>query len=383
MTNIKNPFVTKGYAGAAYFCDREKETQLLTSLLMNGNSIALMSPRRMGKTGLILHCFNQPTIKQSHYTFLVDIYSTKSLKEFVYEMGKAVLDTLKPHGKKALDLFLSFVTSLRAGVTYDQWGSASWGLELGDINTPQATLDEIFHYLNAADKPCIVAIDEFQAITKYPEQNIEAVLRTYIQHCNNASFIFAGSQRTMMGQMFSSPARPFYQSVVSQTIDVISIDKYVAFIQHHFNLAERHITDETIHEFYKMFDGVTWYVQQMANLLFMLTPKGETCTAETIPAAIDILLNSNETTYNTLLFQLNEKPKQLLTALCKEGTGRQLTSAAFVKHHRLNSASSVQSSLKVLLEKELVTQEGDAYSPYDKLFALWMNRRNSTQHVIG
>jgi hypothetical protein len=25
--NISNPFVTTGYAGADYFCDREKETQ--------------------------------------------------------------------------------------------------------------------------------------------------------------------------------------------------------------------------------------------------------------------------------------------------------------------------------------------------------------------
>lgn len=375
MANLVNPFVTKGYAGAAYFCDREQETNLLTSLLINGNNIALMSPRRMGKTGLILHCFDQPRLKQNYYTFLIDIYSTKSMKEFVYEMGKAVLDMLKPHGKKALDLFLSIVTSLRAGVTYDQWGSASWGLELGDIQTPQVTLDEIFRYLGAADKPCIVAIDEFQSIARYPEENIEAVLRTYVQHCTNATFIFAGSQRTMMGQIFSSPSRPFYQSVVSQNIGPIPLEKYAEFIRYHFEEADRHITDETIEQIYRLFDGVTWYVQQMANLLYMLTHKGDTCTIDMIPVAIDILLNSNETTYNTLLFQLNEKPKQLLTALCKDGVGRQLTSAAFVKRHRLSSPSSVQSSLKILLEKELVTQDADAYYPYDKLFALWLNRK--------
>lgn len=375
MANLVNPFVTKGYVGAEFFCDRKQETSLLTSLLVNGNNVALMSPRRMGKTGLILHCFDQPQIKQHYYTFLIDIYSTKSLKEFVYEMGKAVLDMLKPHGKKALDFFLGIVTSLRAGVTYDQWGSASWGLELGDITAPQVTLDEIFHYLGAADKPCIVAIDEFQAITRYPENNIEAVLRTYVQHCTNATFIFAGSQRTMMGQMFSSPSRPFYQSVVSQTLGAIPLDNYSAFIHRHFDAADRHITDETVGQIYKMFDGVTWYVQQMANLLFMLTPKGETCTVDMIPSAIDILLNSNETTYNTLLFQLNEKPKQLFTALCKDGVGRQLTSAAFIRRHRLSSSSSVQSGLKVLLEKELVTQEADAYYPYDKLFALWLKRK--------
>ena len=74
-------------------------------------------------------------------------------------------------------------------------------------------LDEIFHYLAVSDKPCIVAIDEFQQVAQYPEKNAEALLRTYVQHCNKAHFIFAGSQRYLMGEMFISPARPFYQSV--------------------------------------------------------------------------------------------------------------------------------------------------------------------------
>ena len=47
---IDNPFVTNGYAGPEYFCDRVDETAMLTNLLTNGNNIALMSPRRLGKT---------------------------------------------------------------------------------------------------------------------------------------------------------------------------------------------------------------------------------------------------------------------------------------------------------------------------------------------
>ena len=53
-----NPFVTNGYAGPAYFCDRVEETRILTELLTNGNNIALISPRRLGKTDLIHHCFH-------------------------------------------------------------------------------------------------------------------------------------------------------------------------------------------------------------------------------------------------------------------------------------------------------------------------------------
>ena len=73
---MRNPFVTKGYAGAEYFCDRQKETKDLVQLLTNENNLALISPRRLGKTDLIHHCFNQKKIKNNYYTFLIDIYPT-------------------------------------------------------------------------------------------------------------------------------------------------------------------------------------------------------------------------------------------------------------------------------------------------------------------
>lgn len=80
---MNNPFVTNGYAGEHYFCDRVQETQALIDLLTNGNNVALISPRRLGKTDLIRHCFAQSAIMDNYYTFLIDIYATSSLQDFV------------------------------------------------------------------------------------------------------------------------------------------------------------------------------------------------------------------------------------------------------------------------------------------------------------
>ena len=204
-----NPFLTYGYNGPEFFCDRIEETKRLTSLLVNGNHVALMSPRRMGKTGLIRHCFAQQELQQDYYLFIVDIYATKSLAEFTYELGRAILSVLKSKGRKAWERFIQIASSLRTGITLDAMGQPSWNLEIGDIRSPQMSLDEIFQYLKSADKPCLVAIDEFQTIMDYPEQKVEALLRTYIQECNNAWFIFSGSKRHMMGEIFSSPARTY------------------------------------------------------------------------------------------------------------------------------------------------------------------------------
>ena len=101
---------------------------------------------------------------------MIDIYATKNLQEFVFELGKGIMNGLKPRGRKAWDLFLSCLSSLRAGISFDFAGNPGWNLEMGDIKTPSITLDEIFYYLEKADKPCLVAIDEFQAIAKYPEK---------------------------------------------------------------------------------------------------------------------------------------------------------------------------------------------------------------------
>lgn len=56
------------------FCDRVAETGTLTRYITNGNNVALISSRRLGKTGLIEHCFHQKHIEKEYYIFLIDIY---------------------------------------------------------------------------------------------------------------------------------------------------------------------------------------------------------------------------------------------------------------------------------------------------------------------
>lgn len=372
MTKM-NPFITSGYRSTEYFCDRKEETRFLMQQVHNGNNVALISPRRLGKTGLIEHLFQQSVIKDTHYTFLIDIYATKNLQEFVFEFSKSVLNTLKPKGKKIWETFLATLQSLRTGITFDEVGNPSWNLEMGDIKNPSATLDEIFHYLEQADKPCLVAIDEFQVIAKYPEQNVEALLRTYIQHSMNAHFIYAGSQRHMMGEIFTSPSRPFYQSTVILDLQPISIEKYKPFIVKHFELAHKKIDEDTIAQVYQQFKGITWYIQFMMNFLYANTAEEEICTPDKIELALEEILSQMNFTYSSLLYQLPSKQKEVLIAICKEGNAQEITSSRFLRTYKL-TASSVQGAIKGLLEKDFVTMELGIYSVYDKFFDLWLKK---------
>lgn len=375
VVEMTNPFVTNGYAGAEYFCDRVKETADIVGLLRNGNNLALISPRRYGKTDLIRHCFAQEEIRARYHTFIIDIYSTKSLAEMVNKMGKTILETLKPKGKKVWEGFLDVVRSLKPGVTYDGAGLPSLTLAVGDIANPNNTLDEIFHYLQQADKPCLVAIDEFQQILKYEDTNVEAALRTYVQYCNNANFVFMGSQRHLMGAMFVSPNRPFYQSVTVMNLRLIDMVKYVEFCQRQFANAGKSIDKEVVERLYARFEGVTFYLQKVMNVLFMQTSEGGRCMVSELEPAIDYIVDFTNLTYEDLMYQLPEKQSLVLRAICEDGKVSQITSGKFSKRHALVSPSAVKSAVNALLDKDLITQEKGVYQIYDKFFEIWLRRQ--------
>ena len=337
----------------------------------------------MGKTGLIRFCYEKPEIKGHYYTFFIDILHTSSLREFTYILGKEIFETLAPNSKKMVRLFMQTLKSISGKFGFDPLTNLpTFNLELGDIERPEYTLEEIFKYLMSADKPCIVAIDEFQQIGKYPEKNIEALLRTHIQKIENSHFIFAGSERSMMQAMFLSSARPFYRSSDVMELDAIDKDIYVAFISEHFECRDRRVSTENAGKVYDLFRGHTFYIQKTFNESFADTLMGGECTLDIIRNAIHSMIDYNDTIFREILSNIPEKQKELLYAIAKEGEAVQILSASFIKRHSLASASSVQTATKKLLEKDIITEVNKVYSVTDKLFAMWINRLYGENKVL-
>ena len=369
---MNNPFVTKGYAGPDYFCDRVKETEDLVKLLTNENNMALISPRRIGKTDLIHHCFAQPSIQKHYYTFIIDIYATNSLADFVEVFGRVIFDTLKPLGRKVWEGFFNTIKSIQQQISFDINGNPVWGLGLGASANPSTTLDEIFNYLNSAGKPCMVAIDEFQRITDYPDgQNVEAALRTHIQRCTNTTFLFCGSKRHLMTEIFLSPSRPFYQSVITMGLNPISEEKYTAFAQQLFKKNGKSIDREAVQQVYDRFDGVTAYLQRVMNVLYLNTEKGGKCTTEMIEDAIDFIINLNSDHYETLYSQMSERQRLVFLAIAMEKRAKNISGSQFIHKYHFASSSSVVSAVRGLLEKDFITQENNEYYVYD----YWLGKR--------
>lgn len=380
MTNkIKNPFIISGYISDEYFCDRETESAELIGSLTNKRNIVLVSPRRMGKTGLIEHCFYRKEITKEYYTFFIDIYATGSLRELVFILGKHIFGTLKSKGKKFIEQFFATISSLRPAFKLDSvTGQPVFDIGIGDIKQPLLSLEEIFAYLESADKLCIVAIDEFQQIAKYPEKNVEAVLRTHIQQCKNTSFVFSGSQRHMMQNIFFSASRPFYQSASFLNLDPIKFEPYRKFVHKHFEKANKKISDECITRIYDMLEGHTWYMQIIFNRIYEQLDSGEKITVSEADTILHATVESYRTIYQGMVTMLAERQKEVLFAIAKEGKAMEITSADFITKHGLQSPSSVQSAVKQLLDKELITKEAAVYQVYDRFFGLWLSKTYGT-----
>ncbi len=368
-----NPFLVTGYHSPEYFCDRRQETETMIQALYNGRNVTLIAPRRMGKTGLVKHVFYKLREQEPDIvTFYMDIYSTQSLGDFIRLFASTVLGRLDSVPQKALGRVGKFIKSCRPVFTFDELtGQPKVTIDIVP-SSEEATLREIFDYLRSSEKRCYIAIDEFQQIAEYPEKGAEALLRSYIQFVPNINFIFAGSKQHIMQQMFHSAKRPFYQSTQTQVIDRIARDEYYRFAADFFSRQGRKLAEETFGYLYDAFDGHTWYIQTLLNRLYGYAGNPD---IGMVDYAIGEVVAESTYTYENLLAAYPASNIRLLKAIAKAGCVREINSGDFITEYRLRAASSVNSALKRLIDREMVYKTADGYIVYDRFMAIWLRQQ--------
>jgi uncharacterized protein len=369
MKKPLNPFLISGYQGASYFCDRKKETQSIVSALENGRNITLLSLRRMGKTGLIKHAFEQIKFKKFNLIY-VDLLHTTDQTTMVREFAKATINQMSLGVMKAsLQKIAQLFSSIRPTFTVDPLsGTPSVEIDIQKGKQGVKTLEEVFGLLEEHPTRVIVAFDEFQIITSYPEKNTEALLRGHIQHLNNVHFIFSGSQKHVLSNMFADARRPFYQSTQFLGLESISSKEYHTFIHTHFKHAGIALEKADIEFILDWTHHHTFYVQYFCNRLFDIKM---TNTKSSVYHAIEKIFEENESIFTNYRSLLTPQQAQLLTSVAKEGWVHQPTSKDFLSKYRLTS-SAVQRTLPALLQKEFLTKEKEGYRVYDVFLGRWL-----------
>ncbi len=374
---MDNPFIIKSYETKELFCDREEELQQLLRNATGHTDITLISQRRIGKTGLILRLFDE--LSSTHpdiQTIYMDIFASQSLDDFIKMMAEAAMRAFRPKSS-ILDKLMVFIKALRPQISFDPiTGEPQLQISYQTTHEKEYTLRGLFEFLDGQNTPIVMAIDEFQQIREYPEQNMEALLRTYIQQTKNITFVFCGSKKHIMADIFTNARKPFYSSTSFLALDKIPLEKYKAFIVNVFNKGNRNIQPEAADFVLEWTRRHTYYTQQLCHTIY--NDGATNIGLDEVKSACAQLLQQGEAVYLQYRQMLTEKQWRFLIAIAKEGAVTQITAGDFLRKHKIGTPSSVQRHADSLCEKGLLNAETTLhrteYTVNDVFFSHWLER---------
>jgi hypothetical protein len=375
MNNGINPFLTIGYISKDYFCDREYELEVLKKSIKNGINTTLISVRRLGKSALIQRLF-EDLEEENYIGIYVDIYACANIKDFIEALALSIYNKF-PQKRNIGRRFFEFLKNLRPIITYDDLsGKPEIHFEYVQPKEYEHTLRGLFQFLDNQQMRIVMAIDEFQQITHYPEKNIEALLRTIIQTLKYTQFIFSGSKKHLMLEMFNTANRPFFSSTQVVGLAEIQEDKYKTFIQEKFAEHKRRIEDEAIDFILSWTLSHTYFTQVICNGVFATEKKN--VGIEQVKQVCDEQLNLQQLNYMQYRSLLSPIQWQLLIAIAKEGRISEPQAQRFLQKYNIRAASSAKKALDALLDKEMVyaieSNDKTVYRVYNVFLMRWLDR---------
>jgi AAA+ ATPase superfamily predicted ATPase len=224
------------------------------------------------------------------------------------------------------------------------------------------------------DTKIVLAIDEFQQITDFPEKNIEALLRTYTQQLENIRFIFCGSRKSMMIDLFSNAKRPFYASTQYLVLDKIDLASYKAFITGKFTENDIRIEDDAVDYILSWTRQHTFYTQSVCKRIYSMDEK--VVSIQLVKRACNELLKRSEAVFFQFRQLLTPGQWNFLIAVAKEGEVTQLTAQKFIASYEIGTPANARRISRSLIDKELILEtankKGSKYQVYDVFLSRWL-----------
>ena len=276
-------------------------------------------------------------------------------------------------GRKLISAF----KGLRPLLSFDQLSGAPQ-LQITYRNDDEKiyTLEGLLAFLNEQPNPVVLAIDEFQQIRAYPETNVEAMLRTQMQQLGNVSFLFSGSKKHMMADIFSNPQRPFYASTQFLSLNAIEEEKYKQYIVNAFESGEKSISDDAVNFILTWTRRHTYFTQLLCHEVY---DKNQSAIGKKdVEECCERLLNANEAYFLQYRQLLSPGQWNMLVALAKEEYVSQPYATAFLSRYKLGSSAAAKRQLTSLIEKDVIeevtSKDSSYYTISDTFFLRWLAR---------
>jgi hypothetical protein len=368
-----NPFTLKEIPAGSAFCDREKELKDLIGFSRARENVLLYSPRRYGKTSLVRkvqgHLESDGAI-----TAYCDLFGVSSIEDFAGRTARSIY-TVTRKDESLFQKAIRFLTSFRPVLSPSPDGGVSVSVQPAHRFGPWELLDNTMEALErfVQDVPDFVnvALDEFQEITEIEGSiRVEGRLRHYIQRMQ-CGFVFVGSRRRILLEMFNDRKRPFFQSTINYELGALPREELIAFMVSMFEKAGKALSTELAERICDLLGQHPYYTQKFCFFLFGDVER--TVIPENIADTYRLLLQSERALFEAVLRKLTATQIAVLTAIAKEPAKR-IFSAEYMERHRLKSTGGIQRSLSVLTGEDLVEERASdgAWTVVDPLLRQWL-----------
>ncbi len=372
----ENPFTLKEIPAGAAFCDRQQELSDLLDFAAAKENVLLYSPRRYGKTSLVRKAQDQLETG-SALTAYCDLFGVSSIEEIAGRIARSIyVITRKDEGlfKKSIRFFTSFRPVLSpspdGGISVSvQPAYKSEAIELLDT-----TMEALEKFVGDISNLVHIVLDEFQEISEIDNSiRIEGRLRHYIQRMK-CGFVFVGSRRRILMEMFNERKRPFFQSTVNYELKSLPRDDLIDFVVLRFKDANKSISPEFAAEICDLLNRHPYYVQKFCFFLFNHAKKK--VRSSDIAETYRLVLESEKALFESILRRLTARQIALLTAIAKEPS-KKLYAAEYMTRHYLKSTGGIQRGLDVLTREDFVEQspEKGTWTVVDPLLRQWLMER--------
>jgi uncharacterized protein len=379
---MENPFVYGEVVPVTAFVGRETELDRLTGDLLAGQKVFLISPRRYGKSSLVVRAL-AAAAKHGALTVDITVSSYSSYVAFLEGYARALLsvDTTLDRARVWLRDMLSAVRP-EVRVEPDESGRGQLALSFPSARSEKDVArlaQEVFalpgKIAAARKRKLAIALDEFQGIAEFNGGSVEHALRAAVQHQRSVGYVFSGSEPALMERMLGK-SRPFYKAGPVMRLQKLPADRFADFVDARFKATGIKPTAGLGTAIVELAGNLPYDVQRLAHELWDDTRVAGRKTAglDDLHDTLKRLLGEHETLFESIWQRLTLAQRATLRAAVLE-EGRQLLSADVRSRYRLSGTSSVQRALGILVRDDVLTRDGPRYVVVDSLLREWIARR--------
>jgi hypothetical protein len=376
---MPNPFVYGEVVPREAFVDREVELDRLTSDLLAGQKIFLISPRRFGKSSLVRQAM-RAVERGGALTVEVTVSSYSSYVAFLEGYAQALLGV-----ETRIDRARAWLREMLGGVRPevrmepDDRGGSQLAVSFPSARTDKDVsklAQEVFalpgRIAEQRRRKLAIALDEFQAIASFNGGSVEHALRAAVQHQRQVGYVFSGSEPSLMERMLGRN-RPFYKAGPVMRLQKIPAEPFAAFIESRFQATRLRPTPGLGAAIVELAGNLPYDVQRLAHEVWDDAHGGKSVGLDDLHETLKRLLGEHEALFEATWQRLTLAQRAALRAAVLE-EGLELLSADVRSRYRLGGASTVQASLSALVRDDVLAREGTRYVVVDSLFREWVAR---------